>query len=463
MVTEVGIRAVGRAVPSLRLDAREAAAAWGAPRPRGVETLSTPGFDEDAITLAVEAAKRALAAADENPAKVHFIALATTHLESDATVIAEALGARDARILETVGTTSLGLGAIAAAYDAVQATGKAALAIAADVPTAAPGSAEEATRGAGAVAFLVVPEGGVRMTHRAARARDHVRRDRVDAKGFTRGPDVAVDTGDELGEAAQTLPQDTYDFVASPNPVPGPEGKPLKARQALISPRGLVGDWGAADAAVHLAEALATASPGSRGVAVECRGGATLILSFHVNRKPAGAESIALEQGRGHPVPYLAAIQARGAFMDLAAMPEEPMGAYVPFPEYADMLDARYRLVGKKCLACSHLMYPPRATCTKCAARAFEDAPLSGRSTLDSFTRIGRGGAPSEFAAEQAMTGAYLVGLVRFDEGPALLARLADATEIDVEIGIELEPVLRRLYRQEGAWRYGLKFRPASG
>ncbi len=461
MRTAAGIRSLGRAVPRHRFDAAEAAHAWGLGKPRDVEEIATPGFDEDAITLGVEAAKRALRAARFDAEDLGLIAIASTRIDGDATIIAEALGATHARLVETTGPTSLGLGALTTAYDAVSATNAPAIAIASDVSWAAPGSTREAREGAAAVAFLITPEGGVRIAGREARVSDPARRDHVDATGYLHGPDTRIHNDADLADAVEMLAHEKHEFIASASNVPGPGGKPLTSRSLNVSPRAVIGDAGAADAALHLAEALAVAQAGARGLAVEARGGATLALAIEVDRAPAGAETIAVEKARARPLAYLAALQARGAFLPGAQIPEMPMGAYVPLPEYADALAARYRLEAAQCTQCEQLMYPPRTACSNCAGRAFADIELSGHGTLETFTAIGRGGAPSEFAAEQAMTGAYLVGLVRFDEGPALLARIADADEAQLEIGMRVEPAFRRLFRQEGIWRYGLKFRPS--
>ena len=74
------------------------------------------------------------------------------------------------------------------------------------------------------------------------------------------------------------------------------------------------------------------------------------------------------------------------------------------------------------------------------------------------WTTIGVGAAPSEFARLQDAVGAYHVVLVEFAGGRTV--GIATSPQAPQE-GQRVRPVLRRLFRQQGAWRYGVKFAPA--
>ncbi|MEA3202309.1 MAG: hydroxymethylglutaryl-CoA synthase [Thermoplasmata archaeon] len=143
-------------------------------------------------------------------------------------------------------------------------------------------------------------------------------------------------------------------------------------------------------------------------------------------------------------------------------IPDVPMGAYVPAGTWTEDLPARLRLIAQRCVACGKTLYPPRGACPACRGRAFTEMALPREAELYAATRIGRGGAPSEFALEQAQTGAYWVAVVDWPGvGVRLTARLADVDERAPAIGAKLVPVVRRLFDQEGKTRYGLKFRAA--
>jgi hypothetical protein len=140
-------------------------------------------------------------------------------------------------------------------------------------------------------------------------------------------------------------------------------------------------------------------------------------------------------------------------------MPDSPMGAYVPWGTWIEDLPARLRLLAQRCEACSRAQYPPRATCAACRGRAFAPVALPPEARVYAATRIGRGGAPSEFALEQAQVGAYWVAVVEWPEQQVrVTARLWGYDEDAPAIGAPVRGVVRRLFEQEGRVRYGVKF-----
>lgn len=78
--------------------------------------------------------------------------------------------------------------------------------------------------------------------------------------------------------------------------------------------------------------------------------------------------------------------------------------------------------------------------------------------TVLSWTTIGAGAAPAEFIRLQDAVGAYHV--VFADCGGERTVGLW-AGDGAPQTGQAVQPVLRRLFRTQGAWRYGVKFAPA--
>jgi hypothetical protein len=78
--------------------------------------------------------------------------------------------------------------------------------------------------------------------------------------------------------------------------------------------------------------------------------------------------------------------------------------------------------------------------------------------TVLSFTAIGPGAAPTEFARLQDAVGAYFVVLVESGQQRTVGIWAGDDAP---HVGQRVEPVLRRLFRTQGAWRHGVKFAPA--
>jgi uncharacterized OB-fold protein len=136
------------------------------------------------------------------------------------------------------------------------------------------------------------------------------------------------------------------------------------------------------------------------------------------------------------------------------------MSAYFSLPMFEASSAQRLRLLGAECTACGTLFYPQRTRCTCCGGAAFKEVPLSGQGTIFTFTKIARGGAPSEFDDQQTMTGSLAAGIVELAEGPRVIGQFAEWEDCDLQIGTPVTIAIRRLYDQEGVVRYGLKYVP---
>ena len=79
---------------------------------------------------------------------------------------------------------------------------------------------------------------------------------------------------------------------------------------------------------------------------------------------------------------------------------------------------------------------------------------------VHALTRIGRGGAPSEFALQQQLVGEYAVAVVEMEDGFRVVAQVSGADPKTVKLGDFVHLRLRRLFEQEGRVRYGLKAVP---
>ena len=117
----------------------------------------------------------------------------------------------------------------------------------------------------------------------------------------------------------------------------------------------------------------------------------------------------------------------------------------------------RYRLEGEVCDHCNSAIFPPRDICPECGKPAKRPHTLSGRGEVYSFSTIYN--APEGFKAYTP----YTVALIKLEEGPMLTAQLTDVPPSEVEIGMPVEMVTRKLrvHNDEGAIIYGYKFRPA--
>jgi uncharacterized OB-fold protein len=85
------------------------------------------------------------------------------------------------------------------------------------------------------------------------------------------------------------------------------------------------------------------------------------------------------------------------------------------------------------------------------------EVAFSGRGQVYSYSTVYH--APQGF--EEFVP--YTVALIRLEEGPMVTAQLTDVDSDQVEIGMPVEMVTRRIQSsgEEGAIIYGYKFRPA--
>lgn len=155
------VESVGTYVPRSRVDLATIDEAWDGVHVRGVEKKRVPAADEDSVTMAVAAAREALAGAPLDRDAVGTLALGTTTPPVDegevGATLAEILGL-DRGVAVTTHTQST-RGGVRALVDGVRA-GDTALVVAADCPRGAPGDAHEHAAGAGAVAFVVADGDG---------------------------------------------------------------------------------------------------------------------------------------------------------------------------------------------------------------------------------------------------------------------------------------------------------------
>jgi hypothetical protein len=125
-------------------------------------------------------------------------------------------------------------------------------------------------------------------------------------------------------------------------------------------------------------------------------------------------------------------------------------------PRYWRLKKQRYRLLGKKCLDCGSLSFPPRLVCRKCKSRNAEDFAFKGLGTLFTYTIIFQPQNRFEHIAP------YIIGLIDLEDGVRITAQLTDIEPKDVTIGMKLEMVIRQIYEDgpKGPILYGYKFRP---
>ena len=157
----IGILGYGAYLPKYRIKAEEYRKAWGNFSAPGVKEKSLPGYDEDVVTMAIEAAHNATNYAGIDPSSLGTLYLATTsgpYVEKplSSTLAAALVGNREVRTADFMGSTKAGSSALLACFDRIVAEGKGVgLGVASDIPLGPIDSGTEHSFGAGSAAYVI--------------------------------------------------------------------------------------------------------------------------------------------------------------------------------------------------------------------------------------------------------------------------------------------------------------------
>jgi hydroxymethylglutaryl-CoA synthase len=464
-----GIASVGWALPRLAIKADEYRKSAGSFAARGVLEKTVAAFDEDELTLAVEAANRALAAAHLPPEQVGFLAFASVGAQpGSASVGAVALGVSAGPAVDFLGSGPPFAAALQAAAESAEATGRPSLVAAADALRARLDDTAEHPLGAAGAAFVITKSGGAQLVGSAFASSAALEGSRLGPDGLVRS--VA---GDDPSAPALRLAltrlfaggfaAESFDLFVGTERGGGsmvaahsPEKLPADALPAPVFPR--TGDTGAASAALALIDGLENAQSGDQLLLADAEGASGAALAFKVGPRPAGEESFrsSLTQPRVH-LSWHGYLGHRRYLPDPLPTHTKSEGAYISPAGWEETLEARLRLLASRCKSCGVGRHPPREVCPDCGGSDLEVFRARGEGAVHALTRISRGGAPSEFALQQTLVGEYTVVVVDLVDGLRTVAQVAAGSTQEAGIGRPVTLRLRRLFEQEGRVRYGLK------
>jgi hydroxymethylglutaryl-CoA synthase len=464
-----GIRAAGAYAPASRVPAAAFEEAWGRFEAPGVESTAVPDADEDALTMAVEAARLALSAGDAAGGDLESVSFATTTpplAEEDLTPrLGSYLDAPDEVTTRVYGGhTRAGVDALLDALD----RDAPALVVAADCPAGEPDDRREHAAGAGAAAFLVgddapatveasasvsAPRPGTRFRRPASTDLEGLDVGTYGREAFVEPVEAAVDAlegvnadGDQARHGSGGV---AYDAAA----VQAPHGKrpyrtDLDAEAiAAVETVSELGDTAAASVPLGLARAFEAGHERKLAVAWGSGAGATAALV-------TGSAPVETSLAADRALDYPAYLRRRG---DVVGTSPDGGAAHVSVPTWRRSLEQRHRHVAGRCPECGHVAFPPEGACPDCAALVeFRPVEPARTGTVEAATTIGRGGAPPEFADQQAKQGAFGVAIVAFDAGEGAVS-LPIQVVGEAEVGERVRAVPRRIYVEEGVPRYGLK------
>lgn len=455
---------VGAAAPAWRLPAAAVHQAWGRGGGRGVAAVCAP--DEDALTLAWDAATAAIDAAGVAPGEIDGLWWGTSRppfAEGPShAFLAAALGLADHSAGALLaGSTHSGMEALLGAADAVAAgTVRVALVVASDALRPALGSAMEPRTGAGAAAAVLAAEGGAAsLVGRVTRTRPVVDRYRGDGEHDTRDvydarlfrEEVFLPTVTEVASALAS-------FAPRAWSLPDPDGRLARtvARRAgadSVASQAVddaVGDTGAA---AMLLGAVAALDAAGIVAAVAYGGGRCTGITIDAEGPVPGAARTRAALSGGTEVGYPDVLRARSQLV--------PGGEGVPMgvpPQSAMFVRGSREMLGAlggRCVDCGTISTPPSVhpTCIACGGEKLEPVALA------------REGVVHTYVVNQTMPAPFVAPLpllvVDLDDGARIMVQGVGRGD-DAAIGARVRLVLRRYAHERGVPVYGFKARVLS-
>jgi hydroxymethylglutaryl-CoA synthase len=465
-----GIVSYGSYIPYRRLKRAAIAAMLGVPASRGERAVAS--FDEDSVSMAVEALRDALKGAPN--ATIGSLLFATTtppygEKLNAALVGAAALLPAEIRAADLTGSTRAGLSGLLQAAEAAQATGTSAAIAMADARLGAPEGKMEQQSGDGGAAFILGREGALaEIVASVSFTREFLDGWRAPGERFGHSweerfaltqayaplLEKAVTT---VLEKAGVKPGDLARVILD---APNPRAVDEFARAAKLDPAKLgdslaltVGQAGAAHIGLMLTATLPSCKPGDlilvAGIADGADAAVLRVTPAATTFRPVHSVGRMVESKGDVSYPsYLKWREILPTEPPRRPDPDRPAG-----PPMMRSQKWKFGLVGSRCTACGTAQLPPQRVCVKCRALdKMEPYPFADR--------VGRVATYAIDRLAYSLNPPVINVVVDFDGGGRFLCEMTDCEADKVAIGDEVEMTFRRLFTADGIHNYFWKARP---
>ncbi len=464
-----GIVSYGAYVPFNRLKRETIGIALESRGGKGEKSVAS--FDEDTVTMAVEAAQSALDSVDTNSIQtLHFATTNPPYQEKlNASTIHAALNLPVAvRAHDATGSVSAGMSTLISAGEA--AGSGLALVTMSDIRMGAPEGAAELNGGDGAAAFVLGTENVIAEIEATySETMEHQAIWRLPGEKFARtwedrfaltqvyGPLLAAGAKGLL-EKAGIEPHSIHAIVID---VPNIRAAAGLIKSYNLDPNrivdplmGAVGHTGAAHAGLMLASALDTAKPGDRIAVLSVSNGVDGILLKATDAiadfKPVRTVG-QLIASKHNDLGYTRYLKWRGILE--SEPPRRPDPARPAGPPVFRARNWKFGFIGSECTACGTRQLPPQKVCVKCGAVGqMQEVPYAdeiGKITTFTLDRLA-----------YTLNPPMVMAIVDFDCGGRVELEITDCDPGSVSIGDEIALTFRRLFTADGIHNYFWKARP---
>lgn len=462
MTQDLGILAFGAYIPRLRLQRKAIAAAnaWFNPGLRGQAKgeRAIAGWDEDPITMSVEAASDCLRGQSRDDI-ASIVMASTTHPFDDrqnAGIVANALNLRSSiRSQDAAGSLRAGASALAAAFAGPPAGGTV-LVVAADKRKTRAASSQEMQYGDGAAAVLVgrgSPVARLLGAHTETvdfvhqfrmsdREHDYAWEERwIRDEGFLKIVPTAAKTA--LANAGVEAASITHMCMPSTlGRVGGAVAKKLGVPEGAVRDNmaAVCGDTGAAHPLLMLAAALEDAKPGDRILLLAFGEGCDALV---LEVTPAIAQ-LAPRRGvkgslarRAEDSNYMRFLAFNG-IVELERGMRAEVDKGTPLSVLFRNRDMVQGLVGGKCRVCGTVQFPKGRYCVEptCNALDSQDDHRFAESTAKVMSYT------ADVLTYSPDPPAYY-GMIEFDEGGRMMADFSDVDAGGVDVGTPMRMAFR--------------------
>jgi 3-hydroxy-3-methylglutaryl CoA synthase/uncharacterized OB-fold protein len=462
-----GIVSYGAYIPFNRLQREVIGKTMESRGGRGERSVAS--YDEDTVTMAVEAAKNALNPLDSKTIKnLYFATTDPPYQEKlNAATIQAALDLNPSlRAIDLGGSVRAGLTTLLTASE----TAGPSLAALADIRIGMPEGNAELNGGDGAAAFVFGDDNPIAviestysetLEHQAVWRLPGQNTAKVWEERFALtqvyAPLLASGASAILSQAGIEAKDLKHVVVDSPN-IRASAGliKQLKLEpgQIIDALNSNVGHTGVAHAGLMLASALDNAKPGEYILVISASDGVDAILlktTDAIADYRSASPVQALIDSKRNELSYTRYLKWRGILE--AEPPRRPDPARPAGPPSFRGHHWKFSFVGSECTECGTRHLPPQKVCVKCgAAEKMKEVPYAdetGKITTYTLDRLA-------YTLQPPM----VMAIVDFDCGGRVELEITDCDPEKVDIGDELKLTFRRLFTADGVHNYFWKARP---